>query len=193
MKYKFSTVILLAALSLVGCGEKIVDYYDFVPETSAPYSIGDYYNENGNCGVVFTVTENGYSGKIVSLVEINESWDRYSNTIRVNTNDEYNGMNNLLIIKKQGPQYRFDAFAWCTSFGRGWYLPAVRELRQIEENLDVINRTLVNHGFQIISKDEYWSSNEYDLDESWAVYIGHNQSFTNKKVSLLLVRAVYAF
>ena len=39
-------------------------------KTSAPYKVGDYYNENGKRGVVFEVSADGKSGKIVSLYDI---------------------------------------------------------------------------------------------------------------------------
>ena len=37
--------------------------------TSAPYQVGDYYNENGMEGVVFQVSEDGTSGKIIHLTQ----------------------------------------------------------------------------------------------------------------------------
>ena len=44
-------------------GQKIKE----IPQTSAPYKVGDYYNVNGKEGVVFEVRDNGRHGKIVSL------------------------------------------------------------------------------------------------------------------------------
>ncbi len=44
-------------------------------ETNGPYSVGDYYNENGKEGVVFEVSDGGRHGKIVSLDETEATWD----------------------------------------------------------------------------------------------------------------------
>ena len=46
-----------------------------LPETSAPYNVGDLYNENGKQGVVFEVSDGGRHGKIVSLDEAEAVWD----------------------------------------------------------------------------------------------------------------------
>ncbi|MBE6203019.1 MAG: serine/threonine protein kinase, partial [Rikenellaceae bacterium] len=69
----------LLGLLLIGCGAWFI-YGDnntedvalpeedvALPETSAPYKVGDYYNENGKEGVVFEVSDDGRHGKIVSL------------------------------------------------------------------------------------------------------------------------------
>ena len=43
-------------------------------EASAPYKVGDLYNENGKQGVVFEVWDDGRHGKIVSLDETSTYW-----------------------------------------------------------------------------------------------------------------------
>ena len=197
MKHKFSILILLSAICFVGCGEKIVDYYDFGAETSAPYSIGDYYNEDGNRGIVFKVTDNGYSGKIVSLVEAkarweyNYSWSSYSTP---DCHDYDNGMNNWLAIKSSEDTSEFPAFTACASFGDGWYLPAVHELLQIGEYLSEINTTLSSRDFPIIRKEVYWSSTVYGGYENvFAVHFGDHRGYSRNSILDLPIRAVYAF
>lgn len=42
--------------------------------TSAPYKVGDYYNDGKKEGVVFEVSADGRSGKIVSMTESDDYW-----------------------------------------------------------------------------------------------------------------------
>ena len=75
-----------------------------------------------------------------------------------------------------------------------WYLPSVSELEMIYRNKDAINEFIIRY----ISQGEgvldelYWSSNVYDYDSSWLVYMYHGYSCTGNGTRLhsYRVRAV---
>ena len=64
MKHLFWAMALLLC---VGCGGS--DGSDDV------YQLGDYYNLNGNVGVVFEISNGGRNGKILSLDETDCNWN----------------------------------------------------------------------------------------------------------------------
>lgn len=122
-------------------------------ETQPPYSIGDYFYEDGKEGVVFWVDHNGFSGKIVHLEGTQGDWLNFDRRVWPDPNDResflyfcgytQDGMKNqLLIMSEVDWQEKFPAFAWCASLGPGWYFPAYSEMAQIIENYAKINKTL---------------------------------------------------
>jgi hypothetical protein len=103
-------------------------------QTSAPYTVGDIYKENGVEGIVYKVTGNGSHGMILSLDETKE--EQFTTLSIKNDNygctDENNGMNNMNSIKQQASwEGRFPAFKWCNDKGSGWYMPAINELKEL--------------------------------------------------------------
>ena len=107
-------------------------------ETSAPYAVGDPYNENGVKGIVYKVTEGGMHGMIVSLDETECVWSTES--VVTGATDPNNGQINTDRVKAlysaawweaNGESY-YPAFWWCDvkngGEGSGWYLPADEEL-----------------------------------------------------------------
>lgn len=132
--------------------------------TTGPYRIGDFYNENGNKGIVFDVDDSGYNGKIVSLMQEWLEWapegSKYL-TINVGLYNENDGEANFRIIKGiSGWQELFPAFNWCYDFGDGWYLPAANELSRINENMALINEGLKDAGYRPLRQNSYESSTE---------------------------------
>ena len=91
MKKVKNILLLLTAIFTLGCSQTIVfeDIQTPTPTptpkpepepepeptpndkqlTSAPYAVGDYYNDGTKEGVVFDVWDNGNSGKIVSMTK----------------------------------------------------------------------------------------------------------------------------
>lgn len=101
--------------------------------TSAPYSVGDIYFENGVAGVVYKVTDNGMHGMIVSL---NEAFCAMalSQWAAVAT-DYYDGMKNMNAVKQVANwEEQYPAFRWCDALNTGgvsgWYLPAIGEMQE---------------------------------------------------------------
>ncbi|MBE6203571.1 MAG: DUF1566 domain-containing protein [Rikenellaceae bacterium] len=177
-----------------------------LPETVAPYQVGDLYNENGKQGVVFEVLDNGRHGKIVSLDKTCAKWDsrvKWSNSEQVfingtmtGANDKSDGKANTDKVMKRGDSDQYPAFVWCRNKGEDWYLPAIDELEAILNNESAINSTLAKYGAKLSDDEVYWSSTEYeDKPEfcAWGVYMGSGYTNIYNKFSINYVRAVSAF
>ncbi|MBQ3208827.1 MAG: PEGA domain-containing protein [Alistipes sp.] len=142
--------------------------------TSASYKVGDYYNDGTKEGVVFEVSDNGRSGKIVSMIQSTEKIRWASDDVKykqIGTNSQNNGVVNMNIVKAiDGWESKYPAFKWCTDLGEGWYLPAKDELDLLSFNTavhDAVDKTLIaKGGIKLYSKgintDNYWSSTEWD-------------------------------
>lgn len=161
MKRLFAIVaVALFCLSAVSCEAEYVFGLDgFVKR----YKVGSYYNVDGKKGVVFEVSEDGFSGKIIGLTEPSYQldWD--------------------------------EACDWCASLGNGWYLPTKDELLTIYENLDELNATLGRRDVEKIGNYYYWSSTEYSADRAWLVRMLDGFTFNTDKNYYGYVRAVSAF
>ena len=137
------------------------------------YKVGDYYNENGLKGVVFEVSADGRSGKIVSMTQPTDgktAWavGSYERGRAIGATYTDDGSKNMAIVKRiSGWQTKYPAFAWCANLGSAWYLPAINELEALLYNantLSKVNSTLEAHGGTKLSKKGdprwYWSSTE---------------------------------
>ena len=144
-----------------------------VATTSAPYKVGDYYNENGKRGVVFEVSADGRHGKIVSMKQSKKELQWSSNNAEQNrligADSETDGAANMAKVKAiSGWRDKYPAFKWCADLGKGWYLPSIGELKVFTLNTaihDAVNRTLKAKGGEAIhNKGDlykwYWSSTE---------------------------------
>lgn len=166
------------------------------------YKVGDYYNENGKEGVVFWVDSTGEHGKIVSMKSPDEDLQWTSDEIEQNrlikATNKKDGAKNMEKVK-QIPNWeqKYPAFAWCANLGEEWYLPAKRELLQIErmcnkfeDKLDEMNLIILAH---------CWSSTESrrrgPIDESYAhmVIVGHQYSCIDFKADRGNIHPVAVF
>ena len=171
-------------------------------KTSAPYKVGDYYNENGKQGVVFEVSADGQSGKIVSLTQSQDlEWsdieEKHQRLIGA-FNQTY-GATNMVTVKQLEESYYYPAFLWCQRLGDGWYLPSIEELRKILLNKSIskaVNNTLEKNGAKyIISPSNpynyYWSSTE--RDRKYALRANKYEEQYASKDAKSFVRAVSTF
>ena len=167
-------------------------------DTTAPYKVGDYYNENGKQGVVFEVWDNGRHGKIVSLNEAVLQWctdEQIDKGIALGLTNKSDGKANTDKVMQRGDSDQYPAFVWCRNKGADWYLPAVDELMVIYSNKPAINSTLAEYNTELIN-GFHWSSTEYEdapKFRAWIVgMIGGGTDF-NAKNGSPYVRAVSAF
>ncbi len=137
--------------------------------TSAPYRIGDYYNDGTKEGVVFEVDADGYQGKILSMkqsaTKLQWSSDSVEQKRLIGTNNKTDGAYNMTKVKAiPNWQSKYPAFKWCADLGEGWYLPSLKELMTIHKthlilkkntNNDKLNQSLID-----TLSDYYWSSTE---------------------------------
>ena len=162
------------------------------------YKVGDLYDDGIKKGVVFEVSADGKSGKIVSLEESQQQWatsDVYKNATGATWGTD-GAMNMRKIQSIGGWQEKYPAFAWCASLGDGWYLPAKSELQDISRAKTKIDATLEKQGLEI-TNNWYWSSTEYSTKEfcAWRVHMDDDDGYTtyNNKNFYNYVRAVSAF
>ena len=179
------------------------------PILTKTYKVGDYYNENGKEGVVFEVSADGLSGKIVSMTQstnelqwssITRQWDF------IGADSKTDGTYNMAKVKAVfNWQSKYPAFKWCADLGEGWYLPAIDELKKFTLNnavYDAVNRTLASKGgVKLYNPGEgecYWSSTESDelmFVEfcAWVVGMSDGYTYRSNEGNDYSVRAVSAF
>lgn len=167
-------------------------------DTTAPYKVGDYYNENGKQGVVFEVWDNGRHGKIVSLDKTVWGWctdEQYDKGIALGLTNKSDGKANTDKVMQRGDSDQYPAFVWCRNKGADWYLPAVDELIAIYSNNSAINSTLAEYNAERI-RNLYWSSTEDEYRPefcAWNVHMYNGNAYNDPKTFGSSVRAVSAF
>ena len=167
--------------------------------TSAPYSVGDYYNDGTKEGVVFDVWDNGNSGKILSMTKsastIQWTSDLTEQNRLIGANSEADGAVNMAVVQAiSGWETKYPAFKWCADLGGEWYLPAKEELHTIYNGKDKLNTRLTD---ELIS-ESCWSSTECDQLTSgeycaWGVSMYNSSTESTYKRYYKSVRAVAAF
>lgn len=174
------------------------------------YKVGDYYNDGVKEGVVFEVSADGRSGKILSLQQAPGKvvWasDKAEQKRLIGTTHTDDGQKNTNIVKSiSGWQTKYPSFNWCASLGNDWYLPAQEEVKKFVLNDSVrnaINPTLqAKGGVKIVNKGDlgwYWTSTETErfYDGSYgAVHIRTSDGYvgTYYKHGSIYVRAVAKF
>lgn len=174
------------------------------PTTSAPYEVGDYYNESGKEGIVIEVDQDGNNGKIISLRQspspLQWASDVAEQNRLVGTIYMSGGVENLAkIVKIPNWKGKYPAFKWCFDYGKGWYLPALQEVESFSTHRDVINSALSAAGGTPIGVYSYWSSTEDSASAENGEYKAHyvnvntKTSLSNQKKYKFYVRAVASF
>ncbi len=174
------------------------------PTTSAPYEVGDYYNESGKEGIVIEVDQDGNNGKIISLRQSPTTLQWASDVAEQNrlvgTIYMSGGVENLAkIVKIPNWKEKYPAFKWCFDYGKGWYLPALQEVESFSTHRDVINSALSAAGGTPIGAYSYWSSTEDSASAENGEYKAHyvnvntKTSLSNQKKYKFYVRAVASF
>ena len=163
--------------------------------TSAPYTLGDIYFENGVAGIVYKITNGGNNGMIISLKSTLCEWSK--DPMLVGCSDQNNGVNNMNAIKRiTGWQTKFPAFAWCETLNTGgvsgWYLPAVNELKDLyagfsglsaypgyvpgaEEGLYAAARSKFNHNML------FYDGNDLEVNRAYGSSTEHEASIYGDK------------
>ena len=127
-------------------------------QTSAPYNVGDFYNENGKTGIVFEVNADGTSGKIVDFHPWGQnSWtaDKQLMNSIIGANSKTNGQYNTNVVMRTDDwEKMYPAFEYCTRFiDKGWYIPSINELKSI---YNAQRSSCIR-----LSKGMVWSSTEH--------------------------------
>lgn len=168
-------------------------------KTSAPYKVGDYYNDGTKEGVVFEVSADGKHGKIVSMTQsastLQWSSDKTEQKSLIGADSETDGAYNTAKVKAiSGWRDKYPPFAWCADLGEGWYLPSKEELLTICINRRKLNPKLTDKLYGCL----YWSSTENDEQylgcfRAWHVSVRGGDTYNSTKSCYGYVRAVSAF
>ncbi len=167
--------------------------------TTAPYKVGDYYNDGKKEGVVFEVSADGRSGKVVSLAQSQKlEWSdiELKQQRVIGAFNQTYGATNMVTVKQLEESYYYPAFLWCQRLGDGWYLPSIEELRKILLNKSIskaVNNTLekIDAKNIIVPSNFYWSSTE--RDRKYALIANMYKEQYIVKDAKLFVRAVSTF
>ena len=175
-------------------------------DTRTVYKIGDCYPDPANpataIGVVFSVSNNGKSGKIVSLDEGHDlQWSSESGNFGATSDD--NGQvntNDIKTYKQNNPIsiVTFPAFEWCTAKGTRWYLPAKDELLALYSQKVAVNTALAGiSGAMELNNLLYWSSSASEYvshnNLAWLISFSNGKPEYDYKLGKFNVRAVSAF
>ena len=175
--------------------------------TSAPYKVGDYYNDGTKEGVVFEVTADGQHGKIVSMTqstnELEWSSDGAEQKRKLGMSENDGKFNMSKVESISGWQDKYLPFKWCADLGEGWYLPSFEEAKRftlVEPIHKVVNKTLVDRGATQLS-GTYWTSSEGMFKTLSGCYYAINvsigkayrNSYHSQKFNDYYVRAVATF
>ena len=172
-----------------------------VVEDTVPseWSVGDYYNLNGVEGIVFRVSADGASGKVVSLDESLKYW-AVDASVKTFANREDDGKyNTSTVCGMYDYPANYPAFEWCVSKGEGWYMPAVDELLEVYGNKDLIDAAMKAHGGEPLPSTCWSSTESFEYPDENAFYVtytestGRASSMGDSKDYEDNVRAVFAF
>ena len=164
-------------------GVKIsVSVYNFAGNRTAEVKI---YSEKYNLeGKTITITQTPPSYPIGTLVTKNGA----TGVVFYTTDSQVK-----IVSVAQTSASWDDAKTWCSSYGEGWYLPTMDELKLIYNNKSTINSTLTANGYEIFGIDYYWSSSEVDVSYAYRISFSNGESTRNSKYFTSPVRAVLAF
>ena len=172
MKKIFSLMLLCAAVIFTGCSKD-----DDEPAEVVIYAVGDLYpNATNPVGVVFSVTDEGAHGKVLSLTQSDKiSWGADGITGAI---DKEDGRVNVAKIKALDSDLSdYPAFKWCADLGAGWYLPAKDEISAFYSVVTILNTTLGNTANAVAVDGYYVSSTASVLSNGEEVatnYVGVN-------------------
>lgn len=180
-------------------GGKIYNFSPLQFDGTVSYKVGDYYPDpNVDVtdaeavktveGIVFSVTDEGAHGKILSLVE---SCGLKWNTTGAGdaTLDEDDGAVNWDTIKAKDASFsNYPAFAWCASLGDGWYIPAINELITLRTawGTTLAEKTAFNNRISAVGGEQLKSSALVGSSAKSAYYYSstEKESAANKALSL---------
>lgn len=163
------------------------------------YKVGDYYEEGDTKGVIFWVSDDGLTAKIVSLTrsETTLAWSTEAKAYGVTDKDDGAANTKKLMEANDG---NVPALALCKD---GWYWPAINELQTLfeayngttfemssnqqpnnitaeekasrvafDEMLTRYGGTKLNMAADNDNGERYWASTELDADYGWYIRMG---------------------
>ena len=162
------------------------------------FVVGDAYPNTINAvGVVYSITNGGKSGKVVSLDQVSYAWGPTATT--TNATSTTDGATNLTAIKAQ-PTWAtsYPGFSWANNHNSAtsklvWYLPAKDELTAIYAAKTAVDKGLTKVSGTTLGTGVYWSSTESTSNNAWSVDFNTGTAATAAKNEANNIRAVAAF
>lgn len=166
-----------------GEGENITSVELTIIQKGNGINIGDIYEDNGRKGVIFWISQDGKSAKIMSIkrTETPINWASSSeNATALGLNDNSDGEINTQKMKESGKtSTELPILAGCEN---GWYIPAKDELQEIYRLYDSSRETfetiLENNGGDKMNSqpdgsngDSYFTSTENPSNGTQVYYI----------------------
>ncbi len=171
--------------------------------TGSTGSFTHYIGELFGGGIVVSVWKDSKGverGLIASLTDLSDkiSWTTpaFLGTLIGPTARSYrDGLANTNAIVAQAGTGITYAAGLCKAYNAGgftdWYLPALNELKQCYNSLQIVNEVLGDaNGFEL---NDYWSSTESTNDTSWNQDFSNGDAFDYSKNYVFYVRAVRRF
>jgi hypothetical protein len=167
-----------------------------------------YVGELFGGGIVVSVwkdTQGVEHGLIASLTDLSSAipWTTpafYEVEIGPTAQSSINGLVNTNAIVAQAGAGTTYAAGLCKAYNAGgftdWYLPAINELKQCYNSLQIVNEILGDtNGFEVLNFQisYYWSSTEYFNNFAWYQSFYNGSAYVNGKDGSLAVRAVRRF
>lgn len=145
------------------------DTKSFKTSPKTTYAVGDFYpNDIDPIGVVFSISNGGKNGKIVSLTQSYGEWDsRFIGGSGSYPLGNYNTSDGSLASLP--PSSYSDITKFLNELGSGWYCPAIEELKALCGTVSTINTTLRSKGYTPLGQF-YYSCNEYVSTDGTGVH-----------------------
>lgn len=130
------------------------------PDPLPQYKVGDLYDDGYSKGVVISVSEDGTSGKVISVDEEELAWSLVFEFVNAFSSGEYNTQD---MQRMSNWEENYPAVKWCVDHGPGWYFPDSGEMMSFMYQY-YSNPDLFEQHFEVpFKKAIYWSSSEiYD-------------------------------
>lgn len=172
------------------------------------FKVGEYYESGTDKGVVFWVSDDGQTAKIVSLERSENTMAWSTEQKSYNVTDKDNGVANTSTLMKIGEK-EVPAIAFCKN---GWYWPAINELKALFEAYnsttfdqasieipdkitdaektarEAFEKTLTDHGGTKLNTaattdngDQYWGSTELSNTVGSCLRFGKKNEGTDAK------------
>lgn len=140
--------------SLTDDGTSLSPKYQPITGNQKIYNIGDLFDDGNVQGYVFDISDGGLHGKIVyPTLKPNTQWcvdQSYKSYIKYSEDGE-----DVIrsVQSKTDWESRYPAYAVCDNLGPNWYIPTIKELTTMYENLPKDN-IIIN----ILNGTNVWSS-----------------------------------
>lgn len=218
MKREFLSLLMFMAMFVCACSESPAgpeqgneqepteDPNEGTEEPVEPkFKAGEYYKQGLAEGIIAHVDESGEHGLLISLDEGYEQWstDYIMLIVQGGEFSRENGARNTEYIKSQENwEELYPAVVWCDSKNAlglsSWYLPAPTELAYAAQNVEAINATLKEMGYEPIAtgmNQAYWSSEEFGVQGAYAISFatGDFADYGHDKKAYNRVRAMRKF